>query len=487
MSYSMTCQGYRQIELWSFAIDLVPGTVPIAKAPYRMSRKEYDELMKQLDELLEKGFVRCSVSPWGAPMLFVNKKDGTLRLCVDYRELNAVTIKNKYPLPRIDDLLDQLKGAKYFSKIDLRSGYHQMKIREEDIPKTAFVTRYGHHEFTVVSSGLTNAPAYYMKMMNVILKEELDQFVVVFIDDILIYSKTREEHEEHLRVVLEKLRENRLYGKFGKCEFWLERVALLGHIVTAGGVSVDPEKIEAASNWKTPRNVTEIRSFLGLARCCRRFIENLSKIEKPMTELLKDKVSFEWNDEREKSFQCLKDKLTTTPVLTLPDLQKDFVVYCDASRQGLGCVLMQDNRVVSYASRQLRAHEENYLTHDLELAAVVHVLKIWRHYLIGNKCDIYTDHKSLKYIFTQSELNMRQRRWLELIKDYQLEIHYHPGKANVVADALSRKSYCNLLTGEEMSAELCAKIEQLRLDFVTTEQLNELRVRCTLEDQIRQA
>ncbi|WVZ52241.1 hypothetical protein U9M48_003323 [Paspalum notatum var. saurae] len=206
-----------------------------------------------------------------------------------------------------------------------------------------------------------------------------------------------------------------------------------------------------------------------------------------MTELLKDKVSFEWNDEREKSFQCLKDKLTTTPVLTLPDLQKDFVVYYDASRQGLGCVLMQDNRVVSYASRQLRAHEENYPTHDLELAAVVHALKIWRHYLIGNKCDIYIDHKSLKYIFTQSKLNMRQRRWLELIKDYQLEIHYHPGKANVVADALSRKSYCNLLTGEEMSAELCAKMELLRLDSVTTEQLNELRVRCTLEDQIRQA
>ncbi|WVZ52239.1 hypothetical protein U9M48_003321 [Paspalum notatum var. saurae] len=191
-----------------FAIDLVPGTVPIAKAPYRMSGKEYDELKKQLDELLEKGFIRCSVSPWGAPVLFVNKKDGTLRLCVDYRKLNAVTIKNKYPLPRIDDLLDQLKGAKYFSKIDLRSGYHQMKIYEEDIPKTAFVTRYGHHEFTVVSSVLTNAPAYYMKMMYVILKEELDQFVVVFIDDILIYSKTREEHEEHLRVVLEKLHEN---------------------------------------------------------------------------------------------------------------------------------------------------------------------------------------------------------------------------------------------------------------------------------------
>ncbi|WVZ57855.1 hypothetical protein U9M48_008191 [Paspalum notatum var. saurae] len=436
-----------------FAINLVPGAAPIAKAPYRMSGKEYYELKKQLDNLLEKGLIRCSISPWGAPVL----RKTSMRLCIDYRGLNAVTLKSKCPLPQIDDLLDQLKGERYFSKIDLRSGYHQMKIREEDIPKTAFVTRYGHHEFTVVSSGLTNAPAYFMNMMNLIFKEELDQFVVVFTDDILIYSKTREQHEKHLRAVLEKLRRNQLYGKFSKCEFWLEKITLLGHVWTTEGVSVDRGQKEAVSNWKTPRN------------------------------LLKDKVSFEWNNKREKSFQCLKDKLTTTPVLTLPDLQKDFVVYCDASRQGLGCVLMQDNHVISHASCQLRAHEENYPTHDLELAAVVHALKIWRHYLLGNKCDIYTDHKNLKYIFTQSELNMRQRRWLELIKDYELEIHYHPGKANVVADALSRKSYCNLLTGEELPIELCAEMEQLRLDFVTTEQLNELRVRCTLEDQIRQA
>ncbi|WVZ70085.1 hypothetical protein U9M48_018783 [Paspalum notatum var. saurae] len=302
-----------------FAINLVPGTAPIAKAPYRMSGKEYDVLKRQLDELLEKGLIRCSVSPWGAPVLFVKKKDGSMRLCIDYRELNVVTLKSKCPLPRIDALLDQLKGARCVSKIDLRFGYHQMRIREEDIPKTAFVTRL-LHEYDEPDS-----------------QEELDQFVVIFTDDILIYSKTREQHEKHLRAVLEKLRKNY------KCKFWLKKVALLGHVLTVEGVSVDPEKIEAVSNWKTPRNVTEIRSFFGLAKYYRRFIENFSKIAKPMTELLKDKVSFEWNDKREKSFQCLKDKLTTTPVLTLPDLQKDFVVYCDASRQGLGCVLMQDN------------------------------------------------------------------------------------------------------------------------------------------------
>ncbi|WVZ85175.1 hypothetical protein U9M48_032125 [Paspalum notatum var. saurae] len=268
-----------------------------------------------------------------------------MRLCIDYRELNAVTLKSKCPLPQIDDLLDQLKGARYFSKIDLRSGYHQMKIRVEDTKDSLC------DPFTVVSPGLTNAPAYFMNMMNLILKEELDQFVVVFTDDI---------HEKHLRAVLEKLRRNQLYGKFSKCKFWLEKITLLGHVWTTEGVSVDPEKIEAVSNWKTPRNVTEIRSFLGLAKYYRRFIENFSRIAKPMTELLKDKVSFEWNDKCEESFQCLKDKLTTTPVLTLPDLRKDFVVYCDASRQGLGCVLMQDNHVISYASCQLRAHEENY-------------------------------------------------------------------------------------------------------------------------------
>jgi hypothetical protein len=390
-----------------FVIDLIPGTSPIAKRPYRMAASELTELKKQLEELQRIGFIRPSSSPWGAPVLFVKKKDGSMRLCVDYRALNEVTIKNKYPLPRIDDLFDQLKGAKYFSKIDLRSRYFQLKIRESDIPKTAFVTRYGQFEFTVMSFGLTNAPAYFMNLMNKIFMDELDKFVVVFIDDILIYPKSIQEHEQHLRVVLEKLRTHRLYAKFSKCEFWLERVAFVGHILTAEGVAVDPEKVEAVSNWQRPTNVSEIRSFLGLAGYYRRFIEGFSKIARPMTELLKKEKKFAWMENCERSFQELKQRLTTAPVLTLPDIHRDFVVYCDASRQGLGCVLMQDGKVVAYASCQLRTHEQNYPTHDLELAAVVHALKIWRHYLIGNKCEIYTDHKSLKYIFTQPDLNLR--------------------------------------------------------------------------------
>jgi hypothetical protein len=231
-----------------FVIDLIPGTSPIAKRPYRMAASELTELKKQLEELQRIGFIRPSSSPWGAPVLFVKKKDGSMRLCVDYRALNEVTIKNKYPLPRIDDLFDQLKGAKYFSKIDLRSGYFQLKIRENDIPKTAFVTRYGQFEFTVMSFGLTNAPAYFMNLMNKVFMDELDKFVVVFIDDILVYSKSIQEHEQHLRVVLEKLRMHKLYAKFSKCEFWQERVPFLGHILTAEGVAVDPEKVEAVSN-----------------------------------------------------------------------------------------------------------------------------------------------------------------------------------------------------------------------------------------------
>ncbi|KAL5569846.1 hypothetical protein UlMin_026421 [Ulmus minor] len=340
-------------------------------------------------------------------------------MCVDYRELNKVTVKNKYPLPRIDDLFDQLKGASVFSKIDLRSGYHQLKIKESDVPKSAFRTRYGHYEFLVMPFGLTNAPAAFMDLMNRVFRAYLDKFVIVFIDDILIYSRSREEHAEQLRTVLSTLSEHRLYAKFSKCEFWLDRVQFLGHVISRDGIS-----------WPVPTNVTEIRSFLGLAGYYRRFVEGFSTLAAPLTALTKKDRRYEWTDKCERSFQELKKRLTSAPILVLPTDVTDFTVYCDASRIGLGAVLMQNGRVIAYASRQLKVHEKNYPTHDLELAAVVFALKIWRHYLYGARCQIFTDHKSLKYIFTQRELNMRQRRWLELVKDYDCEILYHPGKAN---------------------------------------------------------
>jgi len=262
------------------------------------------------------------------------------------------------------------------------------------------------------------------------------------------------------------LRRQKWYAKFSKCEFWLPEVSFLGHVISKDGVMVDPAKIEAVVEWKSPKNVSEIRSFLGLAGYYRRFVKDFSKLARPMTQLLKKEAKYIWTDECENAFLELKKRLTTAPVLTLPDEGADYDVYCDASKHGLGCVLMQNRKVIAYASRQLRVHEANYPTHDLELAAVVHALKIWRHYLIGVHCRIYTDHRSLRCIFTQKELNMRQRRWLELVKDYDTELIYHEGKANVVADALSRKTSHSLNALSTLPDELAAEFRKLEIRFV---------------------
>jgi hypothetical protein len=302
--------------------------------------------------------------------------------------------------------------------------------------------------------------------MNSVFMTELDKFVVVFIDDILIYSKNEEEHAEHLRIVLQRLREHKLYAKFSKCEFWLDSVKFRGHTIFSEGISVDPSNVQEVMDWQPPKSAHQIRSFLGLAGYYRCFIPDFSRIAKPMTELLKKGVKFVWSEACDKAFRKLRELLTSAPVLAQPDNSKPHEVYCDVSGTGLGCVLMQENQVIAYASRALRPREKNYPTHDLELAAVVHALKMWRHYLMGTHCNIFTDHKSLKYIFTQSDLNMRQRRWLELIKDYDLEVHYHPGKANVVADALSRKAHCNCLSIEPYSDTLCEDLRRLNLEIV---------------------
>ncbi|GJS27544.1 putative reverse transcriptase domain-containing protein [Tanacetum coccineum] len=363
----------RQVE---FRIDLVPGATPVARAPYRLAPSEMKELAEQLQELTDKGFIRPSSSPWGAPVLFVKKKDGSFRMCIDYRELNKLTVKNRYPLPRIDDLFDQLQGSSIYSKIDLRSGYHQLRVREEDIPKTAFRTRYSHYEFQVMSFGLTNAPAMFMDLMNRVCKPYLDKFVIVFIDDILIYSKSKKEHEEHLRQILKLLKKEELYAKFSKCEFWISRVQFLGHVIDCRGIHVDPAKIESIKDWASPETPTEVRQFLGLAGYYRRFIEGFLKIAKTMTKLTQKGVKFDWVDKQEASFQLLKQKLCSAPILALPVGSEDFIAYCDASKKGLGAVLMQREKVISYASRQLKIHEKNYTTHDLELGAGVFALKI---------------------------------------------------------------------------------------------------------------
>jgi hypothetical protein len=467
-----------------FVIELKPGMAPISRRSYRMPPNELAELKTQLQDLLEKGFIRPSSSPWGCPAIFVKKKDQTLRMCMDYRPLNEVTIKNKYPLPWIDILFDQLTGARVFSKIDLRSGYHQIRIRPEDIPKTAFTTRYGLFEYLVMSFGLTNAPAHFTYLMNSVFIPELDKFVVVFIDDILIYSNNEEEHAKHLRIMLTRLREHQLYAKFSKCAFWLEEIQFLGHVLSAKGIAVDPSKVKDILEWKPPTTVHQVRSFLGLARYYHRFIPNFSKIVKPITGLLKNDTKFDWSSKCNEAFEQLKVLLTTAPVLAQPDIEKHFDVYCDASGSGLGCVLMQEGRVIAYASRQLCRHEEHYSIHDLELAVVVHALKIWRHYLLGNTCHLYTNHKSLKYIFTQSELNMRQRRWLELIKYYDLEIHYHPGKANVVADALSHKASYHCLTVRASDTTLYQEMEKFNLGMIQHGTLTQLKLESVLLQRI---
>ncbi|GJT70813.1 putative reverse transcriptase domain-containing protein [Tanacetum coccineum] len=374
----------RQVE---FRIELVPGVAPVARAPYHLAPSELKELSDQLKELLEKGFIRPSSSPWGAPVLFVKKKDGSFRMCIDYRELNKLTVKNRYPLPRINDLFDQLQGSSVYSKIDLRSGYHQLRIREEDILITAFRTRYGHYEFQVMPFGLTNAPAVFMDLMNRVCKPYLDKFVIVFIDDILIYSKNKEEHGKHLKIILKLLKKEHLYAKFSKCDFWLESVQFLGHVINNKGVHIDPVKVEAIRNWSAPTIPKEVRQFLGLADNTEELSRVFSLISKPLTKLTQKNKKYEWGTEEDEAFQTLKQKLCSAPILALPEGNENFIVYCNASHKGYGDVLMQREKVIAYASRQLKKHEENYTTHDLELGVVVFALRLWRHYLYGTKTD----------------------------------------------------------------------------------------------------
>nr|GEZ65819.1 hypothetical protein [Tanacetum cinerariifolium] len=338
-----------------FRTDLIPGATPVARAPYHLAPSELKELSEQLKELSEK-------------------------------------------------------GSSVYSKIDLRSGYHQLRIREEDIPITVFRTRYGHYEFQVMPFGLTNTPAMFMDLMNRMCKPYLDKFMIMFIYDILIYFKNKEEHGEHLKTILKLLKDEKLYAKFSKCDFWLNSVQFLGPVIDSSGIHVDPAKIEAIKSWAASTTPTEVRQFLGLAGYYRRFIKEFFLIAKPLTKLTQKNKPFIWGNDEEKAFQTLKWKLCSAPILSLPEGSEDFVVYCDASLRGFRAVLMQLKKVIAYASRQLRKNDENYTTHDLELEAVVFTLRLWRHYLYGTKCTIYTDHKSLQYILDQKELNMRQRR-----------------------------------------------------------------------------
>ena len=445
-------------------IDLEPGASPPFRPIYRLSYKELNELRTQFTELIAQSHIRPSKSPFGAPILFVPKKDGTLRMCIDYRALNKITIKNRYPLPRADDLMDQLHGAKWFSKIDLRSGYHQVRIAECDIEKTAFRTRYGHFEWTVLPFGLTNAPATFMKLTNDIFSDYLDKFVIVYLDDICIYSKTLDDHADHLRQVLQRLREHKLYAKASKCAFFQTKIEFLGHTVSTEGIGPEKSKIDAVQDWPVPTNVKAVRSFHGFANYYRRFVPRFSHIAAPLAELTRKDTPFTWGADQQRAFDTLKTKLTTAPLLILPDPSLPFHLNVDASAYAIGAVLMQDQgkglQPIAYESRKLSPAEQNYPVHDREMLAIVHALRVWRHYLEGPPVLGITDHDSLRHFMTQPQLTRRQARWMEFLQDYDIDIKYQPGKTNVVADALSRRADLANITFITLDADLISSIKQ---------------------------
>jgi hypothetical protein len=454
-------------------IELVPGQQPPSRPTYRMSQPEMDELKKQLTELMDKGYIQESKSPYGAPVLFVKKKDGSMRMCVDYRALNKITIKNKYPLPRIDELLDRLLGAKYFSKIDLRAGYWQVRIADQDVHKTAFRTRYGHYEFLVMPFGLTNAPATFMHLMQQTLRKFLDDFVIVFIDDILIYSKTLEDHYKHLRLVLQVLRDKQLYAKLSKCDFFQSEIGFLGHVINQYGIKMEPSKVDAVQKWPVPKNVHELRSFLGLAGYYRRFVKDFSMIASPLTLLLHKDTKYEWGAGQEQSYTELKQAVSTAPILIIPDPHLPYTVVTDASGYAIGAALCQDHgnglQPCAFLSRKMNDHERNYAVHEQELLAIVHALREWRHYLLGNRIIIITDHRSLQYLSTQDKLSARQTRWSEFLQQFDYEIKYRPGKENHVADSLSRRPDHMLAPIHQTSIEINSEL----LDTIKAEYNND--------------
>ena len=445
-------------------IPLQPGITPPSRPIYQLSRPEMEELTSKLEDFTKKGYIRPSTSPYGAPVVFAGKKDGGLRFCLDYRALNKYTIKNKYPLPRIDDLFSQLQGSKVFSKIDLRDGYYQIRMKPEDIHKTAFRTPRGHWEWVVMPMGLTNAPATFMAMMDDIFRPLLDKCALTYLDDTLVHSKDEDSHLQDLRKVFLLMRKHKLYAKKSKCEFNQSSVGFLGSVVSENGLEVDPHKIDAIKNWPVPKNIHELRSFLGLTNFYRRFVDKFSQIASPLTFLLSKTTPYSWTNDQQKALEHLKNSLITAPVLAIPDPNLPFTVTTDASDIALGAVLSQDqgkgDQPVAFESRKLSPAEKKYSVHEKELLAIIHALKVWRVYLEGNRITIITDHASLEYLQTQHTLSRRQVRWLETLQAQDFVIKYRPGKDNVVADALSRIPEVNAITTLQVLEEVQANIRE---------------------------
>jgi transposase InsO family protein len=423
-------------------------TDPMADPPFkpviRLSIAELDELKKQLDDLLAKKLIKPSTSPYGAPVLFVKKSDGSLRMCVDYRGLNRITRKNRHPLPRIDELIDRFRGAKYFTKLDLISGYHQQRIYEPHTHKTAFRCRYGHFEFNVVPFGLTNAPASFSNMMLKVLDPVLDKCVVVYLDDILIYSQNKADHLRHIRSVLALLRKHGLFVKLSKCSFMQEETEFLGHVISKDGIHTNAGLVRAIREWPRPGKQKHVQQFIGLAQFYQQYIHNFAQIALPLTALLGEGRQFVWDDTTEAAFLALKKAISTAPVLRIFDPDLLSTVETDASGFAVGAVLFQTDsngvsRPVAFTSRKLNSAEKNYPTHEQELLAVVHALKTWRYYLDGSHFIVYTDHDTLRHFPTQPRLTRRQARWMELLQEYDFDFKFKRGVDNIVPDALSRR------------------------------------------------
>lgn len=436
------------------AIDLVPGTTPPHRPPYRLSHGELEELKHQIDHLLSQGFIRPSSSPFGAPILFVKKKDKTLRMCVDYRALNALTIKNKYPLPRIDDLLDTVQGGKFFSTIDLLSDYSQVRVKPEDTQKTAFQTRLGSFEYLVMPFGLTNAPATFMHLMNNVFHDSIGKFVIVYLDDILIYSRTFEEHLNHIRHVLQRLREHKLYAGAKKCHFARTSVNFLGFVVSQQGISPVAPKVDAINMWPIPTNATHVKSFLGLVNYYRVFIANCADIAGPLTNLTSSTTTFKWSEECQKAFQDLKEAITAAPCRKTADPLSPFFIRTDASDFAIGGVLEQEDeqqrrRPIAFFSAKLNQHEKNYTVREK-----------------GVTFTVETDHKTLETFITQKTFtSQRETRWYEKITAFDFKIIYRKGEKNVVADALSRRTdFLNTIQATIADSEKTALRRHTRKD-----------------------
>ena len=427
-------------------IPLEPNTNPPFGPLYSLSETELKALHEYLQENLDKGYIRASSSPAGAPILFVKKRDGSLRLCVDYRGLNKITVKNRYPLPLIREFLDRLRDAKFFSKIDLRAGYNLVRIAEGEEWKTAFRTRYGHYEYLVMPFGLTNAPATFQHLMNDVLREFLDDFVVVYLDDILIFSQSREDHTRHVRLVLDRLRTNGLFAKPEKCSFYQSEVEYLGYLVSTVGVRMDPKKVSAVLDWPEPSSVHGLQVFLGFANFYRRFIRNYSKIAAPLTRLLKKDTKYAFDAPARQAFRQLKTAFTTAPVLAHFCPDRPSTIETDASDFAIAAVISQPDadgvlHPIAFHSRKLTAAELNYEIYDKEMLAIIEAVKEWRAYLEGavHPFVVYTDHRNLEYFTTTKVLSRRQARWAELLANYNFRIVHRPGVSMGKPDAMSRR------------------------------------------------